>query len=610
MRFRVTISLVSLLAAAVGCGDVERPSGPGLDANLAGETTDQPFYYHQQTKVYLTQDPREVVVRGDTPLARAQQQLTGLPVSAVDGGALPNGHRLIRLTGSAGGTILRTAVDRIRAAEGFRFSTPVYRTANGSPVYFLDEVDVAFRAVPEEQITKLIAEFNLEVVRPPRPDSGFYSYRLRFPARPDLDVPRITAALYEHEIVDWAGTNQAVRIRPAHIPTDPYYPEQFNLRSTHFLYGLPVDINVELAWTLTKGVKAVRVVVIDDGVDWLHQDLGPVLGGGMGYDAVWQDGMPTHPVESAYAPYCNDYHGTAVGGIIGAAHDGVGMAGIAPGVTLTSVRILRHTAVCNGVLPTWHTRGSNSIADAINWAWKWAEADVINNSWNVASNNPIIEITAALDSAATSGRGGKGTVVVFSTGNTANRTQGNTGIVLYPATLPSVIAVGAIDRFGAVANYSPNGSQIALVAPSGELTDGCLRPGVLTTDRWGSPGCNTGPNGDQNYNGTFSGTSAAAPQVAAVAALLLSREPHLTRNQVRARLLNNADPWGPAVTFGAGKLNAYKTLYTPPPPGVAGHDQRSVGGGAVLLRLLDLDRLRPVRPDSLPIYLVWAVLGH
>jgi subtilisin family serine protease len=57
------------------------------------------------------------------------------------------------------------------------------------------------------------------------------------------------------------------------------------------------------------------------------------------------------------------------------------------------------------------------------------------------------------------------------------------------------------------------------------------------------------------------GTSGAAPQVAGVAALLLSREPTLTSAQVKTRITSNADYWGDPTQFGAGKLNAYRTLW-------------------------------------------------
>ena len=127
--------------------------------------------------------------------------------------------------------------------------------------------------------------------------------------------------------------------------------------------------------------------------------------------------------------------------------------------------------------------------------------------------------------------------MVFSAGNTSARSRGIIGPVHYPATLSSttnVISVGAIDRYGNAADYTPDGA-IDVVAPSGAQTNYCVGE-VITMDRYGSPGCNDGPNGDVSYTSTFSGTSAAAPQVSAVAALMLTLHPSYTAAQVKARI--------------------------------------------------------------------------
>lgn len=208
-------------------------------------------------------------------------------------------------------------------------------------------------------------------------------------------------------------------------------------------------------------------------------------------------------------------------------------------------------------------------ADGISWAYSIAQSDVLSNSWGGGA--PSNAITTAINNATTQGRNGLGAVVVFAAGNTSDRSNGYVGSVTYPgilSTSTSMITVGAIDRTGAVANYSPDGSAITLVAPSGHYNGFCNGE-IVTTDRLGSAGCNDGPNGDVNYTSTFSGTSAAAPQVSAIAALLLSREPGLTASQVKSRLQVGARFWGSSTTFGAGKVDAYRTLVPPsgnPPP--------------------------------------------
>ncbi len=280
----------------------------------------------------------------------------------------------------------------------------------------------------------------------------------------------------------------------------------------------------------------------------------PNLGGGFSGDMTtgqWADARgydlmlgESEPGEDLFNPCCNDTHGTSVAGIMLASQsNGIGGAGIAPNVRMGAVRIFRQTYPPELIEDGIQVATQNQIADGINYAWQSMGASVINNSWRAGA--PSNAITTAINNALTQGRGGLGTVVVFSAGNTSDRALGVIGQVTYPATLSAttnVISVGAINKSGQPANYTPNG-PIDVVAPSGHLTDACVGE-VVTIDRYGAPGCNDGPNDDDNATRTFSGTSASAPQVAAVAALLLSRSPGLTAAQVKARLRNTADPWG------------------------------------------------------------------
>lgn len=258
-----------------------------------------------------------------------------------------------------------------------------------------------------------------------------------------------------------------------------------------------------------------------------------------------------------------DDHGTQVAGIIFAPHDGVALAGLSPAARLIPIRAFR----------SGFSTSASELAMSIDAAWQ-NSAHVISNSWNGPANNTI---TSAINRATSQGRGGLGSIVVFSAGNVSNRDSGQVRGVEYPATLSNVIAVGAINRWGNLTNYTPEGSALDIVAPSGHYHGACGGD-VITADLLGWSGCNDGPSGDIDSSSTFSGTSAAAPQVAAVAAMVLSRNPSWTGAQVRAAILDGADPWGPATQFGRGKLNAYRALVGRLAAGVSGNSYPSSPG--------------------------------
>jgi subtilisin family serine protease len=228
----------------------------------------------------------------------------------------------------------------------------------------------------------------------------------------------------------------------------------------------------------------VTVAVIDTGIQQQLPQLvvhsGEVLNGEAGTYASDDDG-----------------HGTMVASVIAAQKSTAnGMQGIAPGVTLMSMR----EAGCNA--PGGNTE--DAMADAINDAVK-AGAEVINISQDGydADNSLMAAVAHAY---------AHGVVVVNSAGNQGDRdTVGTNGTdyginpKTYPASYePYVIAVGAVDQYGTAALFSEVGSAkntyfIGVSAP-GVAVGGLEPDGVIGTD---------------------DGTSFAAPYVAAEAALIM-----------------------------------------------------------------------------------------
>lgn len=206
-------------------------------------------------------------------------------------------------------------------------------------------------------------------------------------------------------------------------------------------------------------------------------------------------------------------------------------------------------------------------------------ADVITNSWGGGA--PSAQIDAAIRQAMQKGRNGKGCIVLFAAGNY------NTD-VMYPATNEDVIAVGASTPCDTRKRSSNRPEELSFgVTPDPDSTScveegwwgsnygtglDILSPGVIitTTDNVGENGIVKG-----DYNERFNGTSAACPNAAAVAALVLSTNSNLTWQEARYIVENSCFkipnvkfnpnvPGQPNGTWstqaGYGRLDAYLSV--------------------------------------------------
>lgn len=357
--------------------------------------------------------------------------------------------------------------------------------------------------------------------------------------------------IYESGLVNYCHPNFKAPIEKMQLnPTDPLYPQQYYLNQNN-----NIDINAPEAWTLSRGLSPVRVAVIDDGVE-AHEDLnGRVLAGFTPTDPNGFGAPANPPWPDNIFPFTPLGHGQACAGIIGATHDNVGIAGVFPCAQIIPVNIFNDWFIdFNNFGEPFvnYNEEVEDLRDAIDWAWDEGKSDVLSNSWGFINQGANFDaITFAINRARTLGRGGLGSIVVFSSGNSNQSFSG----VTFPANVSGVITVGAINQNGNIWNYSSRGSQMDLVAPSGN-TGG--NGNVVTTDRMGNLGYDPG-----NYTFNFGGTSAAAPQVSGVAALMISVNPNLTESQVRTILQQTATDMGPTGfdnTFGYGRLNAEKAV--------------------------------------------------
>lgn len=247
------------------------------------------------------------------------------------------------------------------------------------------------------------------------------------------------------------------------------------------------QIKADQAWRKVTG-STVTIAVLDTGVDHNHPDLkGNIL---PGINLV-------EPGKSAQDDSQNG-HGTAVTGILAArGNNGIGVSGV-----------LRHARVLPiKVLNKYGETDVELLAKGINVAIDRGAKIIL---MSVSSLSYSKSLTAAIQRAEASG-----VVVVAASGNEANR-------VAYPAAYPTVIAVGAVKGNLKPLYDSNTGPELNLVAPGFN---------IYTTK----------PKGKY---GAFSGTSAAAPQVAGAAALVLERNPNMTPLDVRQLLYQTAEDLG------------------------------------------------------------------
>lgn len=358
-------------------------------------------------------------------------------------------------------------------------------------------------------------------------------YYLQYPFRTSDEVLDMVSKIDSINEVEWCEPDMQMNWDLC----NPLYPEQFYLKNTGQRgSGIGIDINVEPAWMITNGSSDIVIAVLDDGVDKGHEDLLDRVLDGYTVDDASSKGAPKNSNSTDQKA-----HGIACAGIIAATDNNVGIKGIANNSKILPINIFPNPATESN-----KSGGTTNmkIASAIRWAYP--KSDVLNNSWGSAINSSNI-VESAFRDASKFGRNGKGCVIVAASGNGYNEIATND--VSFPAKLDNVIAVGAIAYNGDIFSYSERGNSLNLVAPSGDVNYG-----IVSLDRMGELGISKG-----NYSFRFCGTSASCPQVAGVAALMLSVNPDLTAQQVRNILQQTARDLGPTgfdTTYGYGLVNA------------------------------------------------------
>ena len=283
---------------------------------------------------------------------------------------------------------------------------------------------------------------------------------------------------------------------------DTWYGCQWHLQDDGLIgAGSTEDINVERVWSGGNLGAGITVAVVDDGMDHQHEDLTNNVDTSKNRDFVGQGGI-YHPFRT---------HGTAVAGIIAAENNSIGVRGVAPQATIYGYNLL----------------ATGTLDDEIEAVSLNADTTAVsNNSWGHGNDGSPESVTSlweeAVENAITSGYGGKGVVFVWSAGNGAR--MGDYSNLDERNNFHAVTAVCAVSSDGVRTYYSEMGANLWVCAPS----DGSGTPGITTTT-----------NGNR-YTKGFGGTSAAAPIVSGVVALIRKANDALTWRDVKLILAASA----------------------------------------------------------------------
>lgn len=411
---------------------------------------------------------------------------------------LSNNSAILKMSEFTGTFNKRQQSLRSKTSQNFQRIEPVLIYNDGTKQIAKGELNIKLKANASLDDLLIGKTFS---VQPNEFDKDLYLVKLNLETS---ELFELVNQLQKDNRIEFVEPNFIRMIKPH--TNDPFFSSQWAINNQGYLGGtVDADMDVDDAWNYTTG-EGIKVAIIDTGVDLNHPDLqGNLL---TGYDATGG---------SSSGNQTGNAHGTACAGIVAAkANNNKGTAGVAYNAKIIPIRIFVGVST-----------NDNWVASGINWAWQNG-ADVLSNSYGGGSYSSTIE--SAINNAVNNGRNGKGSVVLFSSGN-------DNGSVSFPSTVGNAISVGASSMCDERKTPTSCDGESWWGSNFGNSLD-IVAPGVkiYTTDISGSAGYNSG-----NYKSDFNGTSSACPNAAGVVALILSADPSLTQQEAREILERNTD---------------------------------------------------------------------
>ncbi len=355
---------------------------------------------------------------------------------------------------------------------------------------------------------------------------------------PGRDFDQVVAQCRAQANVEYVEPNYRLYAiaAPPVFPNDPDFNQLYGMNQSN-----DNDIDAPEAWELTTGNANIIVGVIDTGIDYDHEDLKANIwlnpgesGGGKENNNLDDDGNGYKDdyrgwnfIYKSNDPYDDNDHGTHCAGTVGAVgNNGKGVVGVNWSVKLMALKFLGSDG----------SGGTAEAAEAIVYATDNG-AKVLSNSWGGGGESQVLKdaIQYAHD---------RGVLFIAAAGNDSKNTDTSAN---YPSNyeVPNVVSVASNDNGDNVSSFSNYGRRTVDLS---------------------APGSNIYSTRPLSRYQRLSGTSMATPHVAGAAALVMSRFPSATSDQVIVRLLGGVDRKSQFIgkMVSGGRLNVRNAMSTNP----------------------------------------------